>query len=143
MIGAEKVAEALGGERVLKRRVRGPAELDRVVHARLPFAALAALVEGGRLSVPEIKANLVPPSTYSRRVREGVLSAAESERTERIARVIATAEEVFLDAGRAHRWLRAPHPELDGRTPLQAARSELGARAVETMLWEIAHGIPA
>ncbi len=143
MIGAEKVAEALGGERVLKRRVGGTAELDRVVHARLPFAALAALVETGRLSVPEIKTHLIPPSTYGKRAREGVLSAAESERIERIARVIATAEEVFVDAGRAYRWLRAPHPELEGRTPLQAATTELGARAVETMLWEIAHGIPA
>lgn len=143
MIAAQRVAETLGGERVLKRRVRDYADLDRIVRERLPVAALSKLVESGRLTVPEVKTYLVPRSTYTRRLKERALSAAESERTERVARVLATAEEVFLDEGRAHRWMRAPHPELRGRTPLEVAASELGARTVETMLWEIAYGLPA
>ena len=143
MIAAEKVAEALGGEPVLGAPVRRLDELERLVHGRLPFAALQALVAAGRLSPAEVKAHLGPATTHARRAREGALSVAESERAERLARVIATAEEVFLDRGRAHRWLRAAHPELAGRTPLETAAGELGARRVEGLLWEIAHGIPA
>jgi putative toxin-antitoxin system antitoxin component (TIGR02293 family) len=60
-----------------------------------------------------------------------------------LARVVATAEEVFGDAGKAHRWMRAPLPKLDGRTPLEVAATELGARSIETVLWEIAYGLPA
>jgi putative toxin-antitoxin system antitoxin component (TIGR02293 family) len=143
MIAAQRVAETLGGERVLKHRVRDYADLDQIVRDRLPVASLAKLIESGRLSVPEVKQYLVPRSTYTRRLRERALSTIESERTERLARVLATAEEVFLDKDRAHRWMRAPHPELRGRTPLEVAASELGARTVEGILWEIAYGLPA
>ncbi len=143
MIAAQRVAETLGGERVLKRRVRDYADLDRIVRDRLPVAAVLKLVESGRLTVPEVKAYLIPRSTYTRRLKERALSVSESERTERLARIVSTAEEVFLDKARAHRWMRAAHPELRGRTPLEAAATELGARAVETMLWEIAYGLPA
>jgi putative toxin-antitoxin system antitoxin component (TIGR02293 family) len=142
MIAAEKVTETLGGERVLRAPVRCLNELERLVHSRLPFAALQALIAAGGLSPAEVKAHLVPASTYARRAR-GALSATESERTEYLARVIATTEEVFLDRGKAHRWLRATHPELAGRTPLETAAGEFGARRVEALLWEIAHGIPA
>jgi putative toxin-antitoxin system antitoxin component (TIGR02293 family) len=143
MIAAQKVAEILGDEAVLQRRVRDPEALEAVVRDRLPFASLQSLVAAGRLTLAEVKDLVLPSSTYARRAKEDALSVTESERVERLARVIATAEEVFLDTGRAHRWLRAAHPELGGRTPLAVAASELGARRIETLLWQIAHGIPA
>ncbi len=143
MIAAEKIAEALGGERVLRREVRDYADLDRGVRACLPFAALRHLIDSGRLSVGEVKKHVVPSSTYARRARSKRLSVAESEKAERLARVVATAEEVLANADKAHRWMRAPHLELDGKTPLEAAATELGARQVETILWQVAYGIPA
>ncbi|MGD9508710.1 MAG: antitoxin Xre/MbcA/ParS toxin-binding domain-containing protein [Geminicoccaceae bacterium] len=143
MISSSRVVQLLGGDETLP----GPAErsdaLERAVRAGLPFAVVRRLIEAGRLTVAEVTTLALPRTTYGRRAREGVLSEAESERIERLARVIATAEEVFLDQGRAGRWLRAPHPELDGRPPLEVAASELGARRIETMLWQIAHGIAA
>ncbi|MFQ5985544.1 MAG: antitoxin Xre/MbcA/ParS toxin-binding domain-containing protein [Alphaproteobacteria bacterium] len=143
MIAAEKVAEALGGERVLACKIRDYADLNRVVHERLPFAALKHLIDSDKLTVVEVKRHLIPSTSYARRVKSKRLSVVESEKAERLARVFATAEEAYRNKDKAHRWLRAPNPELDGKTPLEIAATELGARQVETILWQIAHGIPA
>ncbi|WP_429565922.1 MbcA/ParS/Xre antitoxin family protein [Paraburkholderia sp. JPY419] len=40
-------------------------------------------------------------------------------------------------------WLTTEHPELGGRTPLEAARSESGARRVEQILLRIFLASPA
>lgn len=90
--------------------------------------------------VNELMYRIVPEATYKRRTR---LTAAESERTERLARVIASAEVVWDDRDAARQWLLAPHPELNGKRPLDAAMSELGARQVEDLLDRIYYGIPA
>jgi uncharacterized protein (DUF2384 family) len=51
------------------------------------------------------------------------------------------AEHVLDDEAR--RFLHAPHPELGGRTPIEAAATEQGAREVEAILWKAFYGIPA
>lgn len=143
MIAAEKIAGTLGGERVLACKVGGYAELNRLVQARLPFAALKHLIDNDRLTVVEVKKYLIPSTTYARRAKSKRLNVTESEKTERLARVLATAEEVFRDRVKAHRWMRTANRELDGTSPLELATTELGARQVETILWQVAHGIPA
>jgi putative toxin-antitoxin system antitoxin component (TIGR02293 family) len=84
--------------------------------------------------------SVVPEATYKRRSR---LTAAESERTERLARVIALAEYVWDSAEDAREWLKSPHSELSGQQPLHRAKSELGAREVEELLDRIFYGLPA
>ena len=84
---------------------------------------------------------IVPEATYKRR-RER-LSAAESERTERLARVVAMAEDVWQDREQARRFLTTPHPEIGGKTPLDAALTELGARQSEEVMARIVYGLPA
>src|ERR1017187_4921836 len=71
------------------------------------------------------------------------LSPAESERTERLARVVATAEDVWQDREQARRFLTTPHPEIGGKTPLDAAMTELGARQAEEVMARIVYGLPA
>lgn len=71
------------------------------------------------------------------------LSVAESERTERLARVIAATEYAWNDKEDAREWLTKPHLELSNRTPLESAMSELGARRVEDLLDRLFYGIPA
>ena len=67
----------------------------------------------------------------------------EGEPAERLARVIAMAEFVWEDPAAAQRFLATPHRGLGGRTPMDAASSELGARQVEEILARIVGGLPA
>jgi putative toxin-antitoxin system antitoxin component (TIGR02293 family) len=84
---------------------------------------------------------MIPEATYKRR-REH-LKSEESERTERLARVIATAEYVWDDQKDAQRFLTTAHAQLDGQRPIDIALSELGARRVEELLWKLYYGIAA
>jgi putative toxin-antitoxin system antitoxin component (TIGR02293 family) len=90
--------------------------------------------------VSQLMYKLVPEATYKRRKR---LTPAESARTERLARVIAAAEEVWEDRNDAREWLKRPHPELSGESPLQRGMSELGAREVEALLDQLFYGLPS
>jgi len=84
---------------------------------------------------------IVPEATF--KCRRDRLSAAESERTERMARVVANAEYVWDNREDARRFLPTAHPGLGGKTPIDAAMTELGARQVEEILGKIFHGLPA
>jgi len=140
MITARKIAEVLG----LKRAVRSLGELTEIVSRGLPKSALRHCVVRV-VSTPrerrEVMCRIVPAATYKRRKQH--LRPEESERTERLARVIATAEHVWGDPAEARRFLTAPHPELNGKTALEASYTELGARRVEELLWKLFYGLPA
>ncbi|HTC08226.1 MAG TPA: antitoxin Xre/MbcA/ParS toxin-binding domain-containing protein [Acetobacteraceae bacterium] len=82
---------------------------------------------------------VVPKSSLSRR---GTLTPAQGEQTERLARLFAYARLVFGDAGDARAFMHNPHPELQGRRPVDAALTELGGRAVERVLDALAYGLP-
>jgi putative toxin-antitoxin system antitoxin component (TIGR02293 family) len=82
---------------------------------------------------------IVPSATFKRRSR---LKLHESEKTERLARVIALAELLWDDAEAAQRFLSTPHPELQNRTPLDIAATELGARQVEDLVMRAIYGLP-
>ena len=137
MIEASRVASILGVRAVNIR------DLSLKVDQGLPKSSLTRVVrrvcvnkgEGGRLLV-----KVIPEATFKRRVR---LPPRESERTERLARVIASAEFVWGNRTDAREWLNAPHPELEGKPPLEAALTELGARRVENVLDKILYGLPA
>jgi putative toxin-antitoxin system antitoxin component (TIGR02293 family) len=83
---------------------------------------------------------VVPEATFKR--RKDRLNEVESERTERLARTIATAEYVLGDKEMARHFLTSPHPMLNGKTPIETALSELGARQIEQMLFGVFYGLP-
>jgi putative toxin-antitoxin system antitoxin component (TIGR02293 family) len=105
-----------------------------------------AVAEGlPKRSVSRLAARLHPDgkealATWKRRTTK--LSPAESERTERLARVLALAEYVWDDQVVARQWMFAAHPELSGRAPVDSARTELGARRVEDLLNKLFYGLP-
>lgn len=138
----ERIAQVLGGRAVLHRTVQTWMDLDRLVRAGLPKRSLQLValrvVEPGA-SVTAFVYSVVPPATFKRRSK---LSVEESERTERLARVIALAESLFDDPQEARAFLNRAHPLLDGESPLNAARTELGARRVERLLLDVEHGLP-
>src|SRR5262245_35178015 len=90
------IAEVLGGSRVLGKPVTSILELSDVVERGLPKASLRNVARRIFSDAGEQRAmmhRIVTEATYKRR-RER-LSPAESERTERLARVVATAEDVW------------------------------------------------
>src|ERR1700733_3418055 len=134
MIRPESIAEVMGGPAILGRRVKSVGDLEKTISLGLPKKALRNTVERVYLSTGDVRRamfRVVPEATFKRRTR---LSHDESERTERLARVIATAEHTWGDRQDAREWLTKPHPELGKRTPLEAAMTELGARRVEELL---------
>ena len=64
-------------------------------------------------------------------------------RVVRLTRIQALTEDVFGDAQKANRWLRENLAILDGKPPLEIARTESGARVVEQMLAKIDWGAAA
>jgi putative toxin-antitoxin system antitoxin component (TIGR02293 family) len=142
MIAAARIAEVMGGARVLHHRIVTLAELDEVVARGLPRAALDALVRRV-VDPPEslrLKYRIVPKATY---LRQNRLNVAHSQKAERLARVFAMAEAIWQDEADARRFMSTPHPELGERTPLDVAMTEIGARQVEEVLERGLHGLPA
>lgn len=142
MVNASQIADVMGGPSVLGFPISSIVELEGAVSGGLPKAALrktAQRVFDKSSEVNSMMYTVVPEATYKRRTR---LTPAESERTERLARVIAMAEHVLNGAGSAQKWLRKSHLELNGKSPIQAAMTEIGARQVEGILDAIFYGLP-
>lgn len=140
MVNADRIADVMGGALVLGHPVSTLSDLADAVSSGLPKAALRNTVQRvfGNHSNSVIY-KIVPEATYKRRIK---LTAAESERTERLARVIAQAEYVWDSTQDAQEWMQKPHPELGGKSPIECAMTELGARQVEDLLDRIFYGLP-
>lgn len=84
---------------------------------------------------------IVPEATFKR--RKDRLTPDESEKTERLARIFATANFVWDDEEDAREFLHTQHPLLAGNTPLDVSMTELGAKRVEEILWRLFYGMTA
>lgn len=144
MVNAHEIAQVLGGRKALGRPIRSMMELDELVAQGIPRLGLDALVS--HLASPEderaqlsVRYKIIPRATYQRSAR---LNLQYSETTERLARLYAMAQAVWQDAQAARQFLMTPHPELDGKTPLDAALTEIGGRRVEEIIARGLHGLP-
>lgn len=120
------------------------AELDEMVAKGLPKGVLKASIDHIYVSAEDRKQllyRIIPEATYKRR-REN-LSAEESARAERLARIFATTAYVWNSEEDARLFLTTPHSMLQGRSPLDVSMTELGARRVEELLWRLYYGIAA
>jgi putative toxin-antitoxin system antitoxin component (TIGR02293 family) len=138
----ERIAATLGGPATLGRRVESLADLEAVVVNGLPKRSLGHLAElatTGPRARSSFIFGLVPEATYKR--RRDRLTAEESERIERVARIVTAARDLWGDQD-ARAFLNHPHPMLEDRTPLAAARTGTGARRVEAILAAIEWGLP-
>jgi putative toxin-antitoxin system antitoxin component (TIGR02293 family) len=137
------IAEALGGRKVLGRSIKSFAELAEMIRKGLPSGALIVLGEKLELKNAALSKNLgIPQRTLTRRLsRHSRLTAAESDRAVRLARVYATAVEMIGDAGKAAKWLQTPNRALAGEIPIDHVDTDLGAREVENILGRIGYGV--
>jgi putative toxin-antitoxin system antitoxin component (TIGR02293 family) len=139
----EEVARKLGGQTVLGTIVRSQADLALAVSKRLPLAALKGLTRAG-LSEQEIEQFVIPQRTRRHRAeKKQPLTVDESDRAVRLLRIQSLAEETFGGKEKANRWLRRPLTELRGESPLAVARTEAGARVIETIIGKISWGAAA
>lgn len=137
-VPANRVARILG----LGPNVRSVADIAEAVESGLPKHSLERVVERTGVQGParqRLMHRVVPAATFKRRHR---LKLVESEKTERLARVIALAELLWDDDDEAKRFLATPHPELGRRKPIEAALTELGARQVEDIVTRALYGLP-
>jgi putative toxin-antitoxin system antitoxin component (TIGR02293 family) len=142
---AMAVAKKLGGRRVLRREITSELELAEAVRAGLPSSALDfVLAELGKSLGSQAEVYRVVGSARTlqrKRSARTDLSADESDRLARLARLVVRAEEALGDAEKAGRWLTQPNRALGGQHPLSLLDSDAGSLAVERVLGRIEHGV--
>jgi putative toxin-antitoxin system antitoxin component (TIGR02293 family) len=137
-----RIQQVLGGKQALGRRVSSELELIGIVRAGLPHAALESVMELLDLSADSISSSLsLPKRTLARRKNQKRLSAEESDRVLRLARIAAAALETFGDTRKASGWLQKPNRALGNTTPLSRMDTDVGVRQVERVLGRIDHGV--
>lgn len=95
------------------------------------------------LSLEEMAALLgTSARTLGRRQEDGHLTAEESDRLYRYARLFERAVAVLGSEEKAQEWMTSEQWALGNQIPLHVARYEPGAREVEDLLGRIEHGIP-
>lgn len=137
------ITAVLGGRRMLKRQVDSDSELTLLTREGLPVGTLTLLAQ--ELDVErKTVANVIGISdrTLSRRIaKDERLSAQESDRMVRLARVFALATDTLGTAQKASLWLQTPNNVLEGQTPFSLLDTDAGVRSVETVLGRIAWGV--
>jgi putative toxin-antitoxin system antitoxin component (TIGR02293 family) len=119
-----------------------PAQVVRVVQAGLDFGELEALRQQLDLPLERLAAQLgLARATLHRRKTSGRLTADESDKVVRFARLLGHAVHLFGSVEEARRWLKAPQRGLGGAVPLDYAQTEAGAREVEYLLGRIDYGV--
>lgn len=130
------LAQALGGRAVMASEPATATEWVARIESGLPSAAAFALKDALGLTNHELAAVLgVSPRTLARLdSSRSRLDAVAGDRLVRTARIFAIAVDVIEDAQAAARWMKTPHRALGRSIPLHLAETDVGARAVETLL---------
>lgn len=142
MTEAQRIAEVLGGTKVLRKHATTNEDLIEVVRRGLPYGSLLSVVEAAGITGVEILAALaISPRTLARRSKAARLQPAESDRVLRLARIAARAGEVFGDRDKARRWFHKPNRALGNVSPLSLVDTDIGAQKIEDILLRIEHGV--
>lgn len=144
----ERVAELLGGSRVLHRSVRSALDAHDALTGGLPSAAAAHLV--GRLtslrSADSLEKALgMSLRTFQRRRDGGArpLSHEQSARTWKFAEILAKATQVFGSQAGAEQWMEQPAIALEQRRPIDLLTTPAGVEIVEDLLRRLEYGVYA
>ncbi len=138
-----EIVEVLGGRKTFKQPIRKADDLVEQVRAGLPASTITMLADVLSLRRAQVAKQLnIPSRTLSRRLAaKSLLTHDESDRTLRMARVVALANKILGTEEKASRWMVAPNRALGGRRPFDQLDTELGVRSVEEILYAIAYGM--
>jgi putative toxin-antitoxin system antitoxin component (TIGR02293 family) len=120
-----------------------PMVVQKALRKGLPITTFVKFVRHSELPHAEV-ADLIgiSDSTLARRKKEKKLGPEESDRLFRVARLFQALSRLFHgDTAAVKSWLKTPHAVFGGETPLKMARSEFGARQVETLIQQLEHGV--
>jgi putative toxin-antitoxin system antitoxin component (TIGR02293 family) len=129
----------LGGPGVVveaKSGVPGP-----VRGLMLKYRAVERLSAFLQASPPQLMRVIeVNERTAQRRKEQGALTAEESDRLARVARVTQRAVDAFGDEDQAREWLQRANRALRGALPLELLGTDAGAELVSDELGRIEYG---
>ncbi|HVS52141.1 MAG TPA: antitoxin Xre-like helix-turn-helix domain-containing protein [Opitutaceae bacterium] len=119
------------------------AEMASRVEEGLPVRDLVAFGRHAGFTTDELARLIhIPPRTYARRVAaKARLKVPEGERAVRLMRLYDLAKRVFVTDENTRGWFHGKIRALGGKTPLEFARTEPGAREVENIIGRIEDGI--
>jgi putative toxin-antitoxin system antitoxin component (TIGR02293 family) len=108
----------------------------------LPISVVSTLTADLGIPSLELTKKLgLSKATFHRRQKTGRLTADESDKAVRYARLFSQAVETLESEEAARRWLSSPQVGLGGAVPLDYAETEIGAREVEALLTRIEYGV--
>jgi putative toxin-antitoxin system antitoxin component (TIGR02293 family) len=118
-------------------------ELIGEVTRGFSYHALEAFETNSGVSLQAVAEAIgIPERTLARRRVSGRLAPEESERLLRLSSIFEKAVELFEgDVLSAVNWLAAPKRALENQSPLEYARTEVGAREVENLIGRLEHGV--
>ena len=137
------IVEVLGGLKTFAHPIQKSDDLVAQVRAGNPAATVTMLADSLSIKRDQVARRLnIPPRTLSRRLAtKSRLTHDESDRTLRMAKVVALANEVLGAEDKTSRWMVAPNRALGGKIPFDQLDTELGVQSVEQILYAIAYGM--
>ena len=144
----QRVADLLGGARVLRHRLKNALDVHEALASGLPGAALTHLIDNlVSLRDPASieKAVGISRRTFQRRkvAPRKPLSQEQSGRTWKFAEILAKATAVLGSQEEAEQWLERPAVGLDRRLPIDLLATPAGVRIVEDFLERLEYGVYA
>lgn len=135
-------AESLFKTAIAHDIVDALATAEAVRHG-VPFDVVASLAKDGAFDRAALdEAGVLSAADWRKAEKSGRFGPGVTQRVTRALRLTAEARDVFGEA-KAAAWLSRPTKPLGGRSPLALLDTDEGARAAETLLGRIAHGIAA
>jgi putative toxin-antitoxin system antitoxin component (TIGR02293 family) len=140
----KSVQEAAGQDAVIGMNLIGTEKnvLIKNIKKGLPISAFEKIQKKLDVSADTLASTVnIASRTLARRKKEGRFRPDESERGLRIASVFDRALQVLHNQNRVQLWFKSPQKGLNGKTPLEYADTEPGAREVEDLLGRLEHGV--
>ena len=142
----QRVADLLGGTRVLRRQLRNPLDAHEMILKGLPRKALSHLIDNFvvlRRTGSFEKVAGMSLRTFQRRKDAPMrpLSPEQSGRTWKFAEVLAKATAVLGSQEEAEQWLERPAIGLDQRRPIDLLATPAGVEMVEDFLERLEYGV--
>jgi len=142
-----KVADLLGGPRILSRRITSTLDAHELLLDGLPGSALTHFVSHLLFIQTDSleKAFGMSLRTFQRRkdAPDKPLSQEQSGRTWKFAEILAKATDVFGSQEEAEQWLERPAIGLNQRSPIDLLATPAGIELVEQYLTRLAYGVYA